>query len=247
VPPEPRVTCLSVVGCSGHPPLKKVLKHLAKDRYAASIHHPDGGRVKLAGHLAPSPENQALFDAEQIRAVVVYRDPRDNLLQLVRRSILDYTAEKFVAPNTHPTAVAYHRLVKQHVGRWTDQPVVEFFVDDIGALDLLRTIFQVSEWHRHPRVQGVRYEDLVDLWRTDTDAPRRAITTIAEFLGASITDAELDALVAHNDRWLVKKVENKPNYLEPWQDVFTDHDKATFKRHFGDVLVDLGYEADDTW
>ena len=246
-PPGPKVTCLSVVGCSGHPPLKHVLKHLSGKRYAASIHDPDRGRVKLAGHLDPSAENQELFERDQIRAVVIYRDPRDNLLQLVRRSFLDYTAEKFVAPNTHPTAIAYHRLVKEHQDAWTGRRVVEYFVDGIGGLDVLSTIFRVTEWHRHPRVQGVRFEDLVDLWGTDPEAPRRTITSIAEFLGVTVTDTEIDGLVAHNAIWLEKKVENKPHYLQPWQEVFTDADKAAFKHHFGPLLIDLGYEADNDW
>ena len=245
--PHPTVTCLSVVGCSGHPPLKHVLKHLAKDRYSASIVDPELGKVKLAGHLDPSARNQELFERHQVRAAVIYRDPRDNLLQLVRRSVLDYTAEKFVAPNTHPTAIAYHGLVKAHQDAWVDQPVVEYFVETIGAVDLLHTIFRVTQWHRHPRVQAIRFEDLIDLWGTAGDAPRRAITTIAEFLGASVTDDELDALIEHNATWLEKKVVNKPHYLEPWQDVFTEHDKATFKRHFGPLLIELGYEADEDW
>jgi hypothetical protein len=224
-----------------------VLKHFARERYASSVNDPERGRVKLAGHLAPSAENQELFDRHQIRAVVVYRDPRDNLLQLARRSVLDYTPVKFRAPRTHPNAIAYHELVKAHQGEWADQPTVEFFVETIGAVTLLHTIFQVTQWHHHPRVHGVRLEDLVDFWGTDADAPRRTITSIAEFLGASVTEAELDALQAANAEWLATKSVDRPHYAQPWQDVFTDHDRATFKRHFQPLLVDLGYETDDDW
>jgi glycosyltransferase involved in cell wall biosynthesis len=32
-----------------------------------------------------------------------------------------------------------------------------------------------------------------------------------------------------------------------WKDVFTDADRATFEREAGDVLIELGYEADPSW
>jgi glycosyltransferase involved in cell wall biosynthesis len=32
-----------------------------------------------------------------------------------------------------------------------------------------------------------------------------------------------------------------------WQDVFTDTDRVTFERAAGDVLIELGYEADSSW
>jgi hypothetical protein len=244
---EPKVTCLSVVGCSGHPPLKRVLKHLAGSRYIASVPDDDGNRIKLAGHLAPTPENQELFERHQVRAVVIFRDPRDNLTQLVRRTVLGYCPDKFLRPGTHPDAVAYNALVAASEGKRGDAPFVDFYVEGIGGREVLDRIFRVSQWKNHPRVQAVRFEDLIDVWGERPDVPRQTIVGIAEFLGASVTDEELDALEAAGERFLDKRRSGKAGFLQRWQDAFTDEDKASFKRYYGDLLIDLGYETDLDW
>jgi hypothetical protein len=243
----PAVTALSVVGCSGHPMLKHTLKALAKTRYTASVRDDERVRTKLAGHLAYTAENAELFEQHDIRAGLVYRDPRANLLQLVRRSVERYCAGKFEQPGTHPTALDYHRLVTAFDGQRGDRPFVEFYVDGIGARQTLVDIFQVAEWRHCPRVHAVRFEDLVDLHGDDPEGQRRTIEGLARFVGATVTEADVDDLVATCGAWLGRKQSRKDTFMVGWEEVFTDEDKAAFKRAFGSVVVDLGYEQDDDW
>jgi hypothetical protein len=240
------VTCLSVVGCSGHPMLVHTMKTLNRKRYVTAVRAEDGTRIKLAGHRAYTPENEALFEQHHVGAALIYRDPRDNLLQLIRRSLLDYPGDKFSRPRTHPTALAYNDLVKRSEGRRGDRPLVEFYVDGIGAREVLDRIFQVTEWRHSPRVLPVRFEDLVDLYG-DAGKQRETIRAIADFVGASPSELLVEELASDCDAWLRKKAYKKKDYLKGWQEVFTDEDRAAFKAAFGRLLVDLGYEQDDDW
>jgi hypothetical protein len=227
--------------------LKKTLKVLAGDDYVASVRDEAGDRIKLAGHLPYTPAHEELFEQHDVRAAVIYRDPRDNFLQLVRRTLQGYCDEKFTRPNTHPTAVRYHQLVKRSEGQRGDAPFVEFYVDGIGGRETLDTIFQVTEWRHSPRVLSVRFEELVDLYGDAPDVQRRTIHGIADFVGASPTDAQIERLAAKGRDWLRKKVAKKDGYLTSWRDVFTDQDREAFKARFGHLVVDLGYEQDDDW
>jgi hypothetical protein len=243
--PSNAVTCVSVVGCSGHPIMKRALKHLVPDRYLSSVRE-DGERVKLAGHLAFTGRNLALFQEHDLRSVLVVRDPRDNFVNLVNRSRYGYCPEKFDRPRTHPDAVEFHRLLMAHAepGR---TGVVDHYVEGIGALATLRRIFEVARWHGHPRIHTVRFEDFIDLRGEGHAAQRPTIARLAEFLGVEGTDEDIDRIATTNNQWIRWKVDRQPEYVVGWQEVFTDEDRAAFKRHFGDVLLRLGYEADDDW
>jgi hypothetical protein len=227
--------------------LHHTLKALAPKRYVASVREGNGDRIKLAGHLPYTPEHEALFERHDVRAALVYRDPRDNLIHLVRRSLGDFPGDKFTRPRTHPTAVTYNQLVKASDGHRGDQSFVEFYVDGIGGRETLDTIFQVTEWRHSPRVLPVRFEDLVNLHGEAPERQRQTIVAIADFVGARPTEAEVHELTVACDAWLGKKVTKKVDFLTGWRDVFTDEDRAAFKARYGQLLIDLGYEQDDDW
>ena len=170
------VTPLSVVGCSGHPVLKRVLKRLAGPAYVASVRDEHGRRHKLAGHLRYCAENLALFEAHDVRAVLIYRDPRDNLKHLVDRSIHGYCPDKFERPGTHADAVRYHQLVKAAQGTRGGESYVEFYVETIGAEQVLRDIFQVTMWKDHPRVHPVAFEPQDSARRHDSSTRAGSIS-----------------------------------------------------------------------
>ena len=244
--PTTAVTLLSVVGCSGHPIMKMTLKGLVPDRYRASVS--DGGaRIKLAGHLAFTGRNLARFEQHDIRAVLVVRDPRDNLVNLVNRSRFDYCPEKFERPHTHRDAVEYHRLIKADAGRPRNRGFVDHYVDGIGAARTLRSIFEVARWHGHPRVHTVRLEDLVGLGGAGHAAQRSTLAALAGFLGIEISPEAAEQIIATADRWIEQKSERRSERHLPWREVFSAKDRAAFKCHFGDVLIRLGYESDDRW
>ncbi|MCK5879222.1 MAG: sulfotransferase domain-containing protein [Holophagae bacterium] len=236
-----QVTCLSVVGCSGHPVLKMVLKEMVAKDYIASVRDEKGMRIKLAGHLQYCDENVRLFEKHNVKAVLVYRDLRDNLIQLVYRSIYNYCSKKFERPGTHPHAVQFHQLIKRFEGERGDQSFVEFYVKTIGAESLLQDIFQVAEWKNHPRVHSVKFEELTNLWGDNRGAQLRTIEGIAGFLGVSLSESEVGEFADRCSQRINKKKQKK-DYMVGWEELFSDEDKVMFKEHFGRQLIDLGYE-----
>ncbi len=240
------VTCLSVIGCSGHPVLKMVLKKIADKGYIDSVRDEHNVRVKLSGHLCHNAENIQLFEKHHIKAVLIYKDPRDNLKHLVYRSLYDYCPKKFTRPNTHPNAVKFHELVKCSEGKRGAHPFVEFYVDTMGAKPLLYDIFQVASWKDHPWVHAVKFEALTDFREEDQGVQFSAVEGIADFLGISLPKTEIKAIAGSCFRKIRKK-KKKDEYMVGWEELFSEEDKALFKKYFGKLLIDLGYEKDNNW
>lgn len=240
------VTCLSVVGCSGHPVLKMALKEIVAKDYIGSVKDEHGVRTKLAGHLRYCDKNVQLFKKHNVRAVLVYRDPRDTLIQLVFRSLYNYCPKKFSQPGTHPNAVEFHQIIKRFEGERGDQSFVEFYVRTIGAEQLLQDIFQVAEWRNHPSVHSVKFEELSNLWEDNRGTQIKVIEGIVDFVEVSLSESEIGR-VADLCSQNIRKKKQKKDYMVGWEQIFSEEDKILFKEYFGQQLIDLEYEKGSNW
>jgi len=244
--PKNPVTCISVIGCSGQPVLKLVLKKIAKKRYVASIEDSQDRKIKLAGHLLYCDKNIEILKQHNFKAVLICRDPRSTLVQLVHRSLYDWCPSKFEKPRIHPSALAFHQIIKESAGKRGDQGFVEFYLGTLDTKQLLLDIFQVAKWHSQSGVHFVKYEDLTDFSGNDRDAQLRAIQEIGEFLGVSVPDSVTGEITEWCKRHLKEKKSQK-NFMIDWKELFTEKDKALFKKYFGQLVIDLGYEKDNDW
>ncbi len=242
--PQSPVTALSVLGSSGQLPLRVLLKKMVGNDYKSDFRDENNVKFHLSAHLAHSKENVELFEKFHIRAVLVYRDPRDTLKHLVDRS-LNYL-EQFDTPTTNPDAVALHQLIVDSKGTRGDQHFVQFYIETIGAQKLLQGIFQIAEWRQHPYIHAVKFEELTNLRGNDKEAQLRVIQGIADFLQLSLsrsTIKELGELCSQQ----IRKKQRKAGFMVRWNDVFTEEDNVSFKKNFGQLLIDLGYEKDTDW
>jgi hypothetical protein len=241
------VAALSVAGGSGNQILKRTLKELAGDRYARWVADDRGERIRLTGHRPRTPELEAVFEAHDVLAVLVLRDPRDNLVNLINRSRNGWCGDKFQRPGGNVDASTYDSLVRVGGDPPLGRSFVDWYVDGIGARPTLDRIFQVAEWRTSPRVHTIRLEDLLDLHGEDADAPRRTIDGMAAFLGVTVSERKVDRLVATGRTWVRQRATEDPGLLTRWDELFTEADREAFERHFGPLLVDLGYERDGDW
>lgn len=97
----------------------------------------------------------------------------------------------------------------------------------------LRAPFRAAEL-LGDRVLLVRAEDL------DRDSVR-TFSGICRWLGVSSEAGRVLAAVES------ARVRRAAAGVPPWRSVFTESDKAAFKRMAGELLIELGYEADTAW
>jgi hypothetical protein len=95
----------------------------------------------------------------------------------------------------------------------------------------------------------VRYEDLLE------NTPKE-LERLLEFLGADASEQVVNRCV---DAASFEKLsggrrrgQEAPSFFRKgvagdWRNVFTEQNRRDFKAAAGDLLIELGYEEDDTW
>ncbi len=61
-----------------------------------------------------------------------------------------------------------------------------------------------------------------------------------------MTEAEIKEIVDMCSQRIRKK-KKKDGYMVGWKEIFTEENKVLFKKYFGKLLVDLGYEKNYNW
>lgn len=217
--------------------------YLPLDRFKADAHWPiteqsaqrvlrRAQRPILKAHLLPSLEEVAP-GARAYVADLIARSVRIYCVRDGRRVMCSYRLYK--------TAGA--------------QPMREFLRERVNGKSRAAAWAQhVRAWLAQPRVHPIPYESVVadpkgtveqlaDLleqtprWRQPT-LPRRH---------RSVAEVRLRRLIG---RWESTAILGKAPANEKgkrWQDVFDEEDRRFFHEEAGDVLIELGYEPDDSW
>lgn len=243
-------TSINIAGSSGNQLIQEVLKKAFKRQYISSVIDDYGNKIKLSGHTPYTIENKRLVESNDIKVVLIYQDPRDNLGYLVQRSL--YDLKNFSKPRVNNDALAYHQLITQSQIPRDDQGFVEYYVETIGAKQVLENIFRVTEWRNDPRVLPVKIETLIPIDKNDPESQLKAIDQIAKFLGVKLTRSKKKKLAKKCAKFRYKKIDRIGNLSDgmtifDWRNDFTEEDKILFKKHFGQLLIDLGYEEDYNW
>jgi len=102
----------------------------------------------------------------------------------------------------------------------------------------------------HPNVVVSRFEDLVgDKGGGDDRSQLELINEITEKLSLRLSIGEREHIASI--LWGNEEGPHNPTFrqgqINKWKQIFTPRHKKVFKKYFGDVLIQLGYEQDNNW
>lgn len=165
---------------------------------------------------------------------VMRRRPHFLGLHVVRDPRQIWVSNYFHHRDRHPTESragwVWDRLMK-------DRPILRDSSLEEGLRHELQSITQdvlagqVEPWRPRPNTLEVRLEDFQDAHTSDH--PR--VQHVVDHLGLTLRPEPYDLMHSANAT------------SQPWQDVLTPPLKAVFKRRYGLLLTDLGYEDDMDW
>jgi sulfotransferase 6B1 len=190
----------------------------------------------VRGHLFFDPSYLDLLDRRHVVNYFIYRDPRDIAL-----SGAHYARSMNRWHRLHP----YFRNTKSMEEAITLaiqglQPPVE----GVDFPDVGKRYARYRGWLDVENCLAIRYEDL------QSDARSQVVRQMAAFYAARTTlPLDIDSCV---DCMLQSIVPNKSHTFRRgeragWRKSFTPEHRHLFHELAGDLLIDLGYEADDSW
>jgi sulfotransferase 6B1 len=168
-------------------------------------------------------------------SVFVYRDPRDMIVSHV-----------FYATQMHK-GHAMHRYYTEtlHTMEERINAAIQGVDEDGTELSDIRTKYlSYMGWLEQPQVLCMRFEDLI----LDRQAALRGLLDYLEQRGFTSQLDRSQAIAV-----LAEAIEPKKSGTyrkgQPgnWREHFTPTNKALFKEQAGDLLLNLGYEQDDSW
>jgi len=194
------------------------------------------------GHDWYTPELADLLAKNQIKVVLLLRDPRD---QLISRVFHIRRVE------THP----WH----QRLNEVSLDEAIMLCIEGREGLPGTRTMIELTQsWLNHGTDQVVvRYEDLLN-------NPGKEFSRVLEYLEVKLSDEFLEAIIARNQferlsggRKFLKPAlthgEEDPNshfrrgIIGDLKNYLKSDHIARLKQVAGDLLIDRGYEEDLTW
>jgi hypothetical protein len=186
------------------------------------------------GYVEASPENVTVLCQPGRVNYFIYRDPRDLLVSQV-----------FFATDMHE-GHSMHEFYKSlpDFGERLKVAITGIDRDGLKMVSVKGRFESVFEWLEQPNVMCLRFEDLIN----ERDATLNAMLDEVEKTGYKIPTPRGKALEI-----LVKAIQPKKSQTfrvgktGGWKEYFSDKHKALFKDVAGDLLVRLGYEANNDW
>ena len=186
------------------------------------------------GYVEASPQNVAFLCQPHRVNYFIYRDPRDMLVSQV-----------FFATDMNEEH-GMHEYYKSlpDVGARLKVAITGLDQDGIYMVNVKQRYASVFEWLEQPNVMCLRFEDLIN----NRDATLEAMLDEVESIGYKIPTPRPQALSI-----LIEAIQPKKSHTfrsgrtGGWKEHFTDAHKNLFKDVAGDLLVRLGYEANNDW
>ena len=186
------------------------------------------------GYVEASLENIAVLCQPNNVNYFIYRDPRDMLVSQV-----------FFATDMHAEH-GMHEFYKSlpDFGERLKVAITGIDRDGLKMVNVKQRYEGVFEWLEQPHVRCILFEDLID----KRDATLNEMLDEVERTGYKIPTPREKALEI-----LVEAIQPKKSHTfrsgktGGWKEHFSDEHKILFKDVAGDLLVRLGYEADNYW
>ena len=175
-------------------------------------------------HYNLSKKGLRICKEYDIRLFFIYRDPRDQIIAWV------------MSENTTDS-----RSISDKIADAID-PTKEYFWGYYGINDVYTNI---TPWSTVPAVCAVKFEDLVGpAGGGSIEKQHKAIEHAAHHLGLTLSDTIITfiakGLFGNSNTFREGKI-------GAWKEHFTQEHKDLFKKHAGQILIDLGYETDFNW
>jgi len=186
------------------------------------------------GYVEASPQNIAFLCQPHRVNYFIYRDPRDMLVSQV-----------FFATDMHEEH-GMHDYYKSlpDFGERLKVAITGIDQDGLYMVNVKQRYASVFEWLEQPNVMCIRFEELIN----NRDATLDAMLDEVESIGYEIPTPREKAMAI-----LVEAIQPRKSHTfrsgksGAWKEHFTDAHKALFKDVAGDLLVRLGYEANNDW
>jgi hypothetical protein len=196
------------------------------------LHLPSG--VIGWGYIEASPENVAFLCQPQRVNYFIYRDPRDMLVSQV-----------FFATDMHEEH-GMHEFYRSlpDFGERLKVAITGIDQDGLYMVSVNQRYAGVFEWLQQDHVMCIRFEDLID----NRDATLDAMLDEVESTGYKIPMSREKALAVLAEAIQPGKSHTfRSGKAGGWREHFTEEHKKLFKDVSGDLLVRLGYEANNDW
>lgn len=183
----------------------------------------------VSAHLPDSEAAREVLGALSYRMTVIVRDPRDVAVSLARY---------VTSLPTHPLHQRFTAADPAQRLRWAIEGMP-------GGLDDLATrMRRITEWSSWQAVV-VRFEDLIGpAGGGDADRQADSLRRLARHVGVEVTAGKA-AKVGHDLFGGTRTF--RSGRIGGWREHLGTEHVTAIKQILGDLLVELGYERDDSW
>ena len=199
----------------------------------ADMHRLQPGDVTL-GYLRASPDNIAALCRPDWAIYFIIRDPRDMLV-----SHLYYATEMYTGHGMHD----YYNTLPD-MGARLKVAIRGIQEDGLSMAGVAERYDRIRGWLNRPEILTVHFEDLI-LARSAT------VDAMLGHLEATGFQIPVDRSIAVERVMAAIDPTTSPTFRKgkvgDWPSVFTNEHKDLFKKETGDLLIQLGYEADNNW
>jgi hypothetical protein len=190
------------------------------------------GQYSLA-HLEFDEKISAAVDDNQIKKILVIRDPRQILVS-------HYKYVTYIDSN-HKSHTFFKSLPN-------DEERLNAVIDGFdGIVEPLEVVIKgYLNWLKNKNCLIIRYEDLIgEKGGGSTDLQFNALHKILHHLEIQLSESEILTI---RDKIFD---ENSPTFrsgqLDSWKSELTLNHKKKIKENLGDLIISLGYEKDNNW
>lgn len=182
-------------------------------------------------YLGPTKNKIDFFKGNNIKIVLILRDPRQHIIALLR------SIKKTINPKNIEFGIRnFPKLLY-------DQSV---FNDTFDYKDINACYEDYLKWRdEYPNVHLVRFENLVgEKGGGDAISQYEEVVGLMEFLNK---EAKIESAQEIANQLFGGTKTFKVGKIDSWKQYYSDKNKETFKEVAGDLLIKLGYEKDYNW
>ena len=200
----------------------------------------------LCLHLVFKPIYEDFCKRNNIKVCFIYRDPRDQLISQVH-FMFKYS------PNHG--RFSFNDLLTALIGDNKESPANVLYPFQDAKLNSLSSQKYISHikrfyegflgWKNSPVCYATKFEDLVGPKGGGTvNRQEIEIANIARHIGVNLTLDQVKQIASNvfGSTWSFR--EGKQG---SWKSYFTEEHVIQFKKVFGNLLIELGYEPDNNW
>lgn len=195
----------------------------------------------LVGHIVYNPEIGAVIAQEQLRLVVMMRDPRGVVASLAPYILHDFVGHRMYDYFTKTLKTSDERIMACIRG------VPAQFSSDGRELPDIATVFRTYlDWHAKQGALVCRFEDMVGSQGGGSDQTQfESLARLSDFLELNLSRDELAAVAEKT--FSRASLTFRKGEIDGWRQHFTPEHVAAFKEIAGPLLVELNYEKDLAW